>query len=66
MELIFAEKSFPIMKGVNTMKIVKGFLSGLVLFILGLEIGGFGMWCITISALKSANSEPTYRQRKSY
>ena len=33
------------------MKIVKGFLSGLVLFILGLEIGGFGMWCITISAL---------------
>lgn len=48
------------------MRIVKGFLSGLVLFILGLEIGGFGMWYITISALKSANSEPTYRQRKSY
>lgn len=48
------------------MKIVKGFLSGLVLFIFGLEIGGFGMWCIAINALKRPNSEPTYRQRKSY
>ncbi len=48
------------------MKIAKGFLSGLVLFILGLEIGGFGMWCIAINALKCPNSEPTYRQRKSY
>lgn len=48
------------------MKIVKGFLSGLVLFILGLEIGGFGMWYISINALKRPNSEPMHRQRKSY
>lgn len=39
------------------MKIVKGFLSGLVLFIFGLEIGGFGMWCITINALKRTDRE---------
>lgn len=35
-----------------SMTIVKRILSGLVMFIFGLEVGGFGMWYMTMRALK--------------
>lgn len=48
------------------MKTVKGILASLVVFILGLEIGGFGMWYLTMSVLKEPRSRRTSRHRVSY
>lgn len=44
----------------------------IVTFLLGLEIGGFGMWCLTIFTLKdtssnrSKNNHVSYRSYKDY
>ena len=38
------------------MKTVKGMLASLVVFILGLEIGGFGMWYLCMSILNESRS----------
>ena len=35
------------------MKLIKAVLSGLVLFIFGLEVGGFGMWYMLVSLYKT-------------
>ena len=49
------------------MKIVKDMLASLVVFILGLEIGGFGMWYLCMSILNEPRSRKrTSRQRISY
>lgn len=49
------------------MKTVRGILASLVVFILGLEIGGFGMWCLIMSVLKEPSSRRrTSRQHVSY
>ena len=49
------------------MKTVKSILASLVVFILGLEIGGFGMWYLTMSVLHDTNSRRrTSRQHVSY
>lgn len=49
------------------MKTVKGMLASLVVFILGLEIGGFSMWYLTMSVLNEPSSRRrTSRQRVSY
>ena len=45
------------MKGDGTMKYVKGILSAIVTFILGLEIGGFTMWYFTHKALTDTMRE---------
>lgn len=49
------------------MKTVKGMLASLVVFILGLEIGGFGMWYLFMSVLNEPRSRRrTSRQHVSY
>lgn len=49
------------------MKTVKGMLASLVVFILGLEIGGFGMWYLCMSILNEPRSRKrASRQRVSY
>ena len=48
------------------MKTVKSILASLVVFILGLEIGGFGMWYLFMSVLNEPSSKRTSRQRVSY
>ena len=49
------------------MKTVKGMLANLVVFIFGLEIGGFGMWYLCMSILNEPRSRKrTSRQRVSY
>lgn len=45
------------------MTIVKRILSGLVVFIAGLEVGGFGMWYLTMKAIRD---EPSPRRPTSY
>ena len=41
------------------MTIVKRILSGLVVFIAGLEVGGIGMWYLTMKAIRD---EPSPRR----
>lgn len=49
------------------MKIVKGILSSLVLFIFGLEVGGFTVWYLIMDELSTyRRSESTSRKRPSY
>jgi len=48
------------------MKTVKGILASLVVFILGLEIGGFGMWYLFMSVLNEPSSRRTSRHHISY
>ena len=48
------------------MKTVKGMLASLVVFILGLEIGGFGAWYLTMSVLNEPSSRRTSQQHVSY
>lgn len=49
------------------MKIVRRISSGLVIFLAGLEVGGFGIWYLTMKALEDSSSRrasrsyPTYR-----
>ena len=38
----------------------------IVTFLLGLEIGGFGMWCLTMFALKDTRSSRTKNDHASY
>lgn len=44
------------------MDILKRTISSMIIFVAGLEIGGFGMWIITMSALK----QPRYRHHMDY
>lgn len=48
------------------MTIVKRILSGLVIFIAGLEVGGFGIWCLTMKAINESSSRRTSRNYASY
>lgn len=34
------------------MRIFKGILSAMIMFIFGLEVGGFGMWYMTMKAIQ--------------
>lgn len=49
------------------MKIVRRISSGLVIFLAGLEVGGFGIWYLTMKAMEDSSSKresrnyPTYR-----
>lgn len=43
------------------MKTFKSILSGFVIFLFGLEVGGFGMWYIAMTAIQSDKSN---RKRK--
>ena len=54
------------MKGVFYMTMVKRILSGLVIFTAGLEIGGFGMWCLTMKAIGEPSSRRGSRNYVSY
>jgi hypothetical protein len=55
------------MKGVIYMKIVRRISSSLVIFLAGLEVGGFGIWYLTMKAKEDSSSRrasrsyPTYR-----
>ena len=44
------------------MNILKRILSSLVMFVFGLEVGGFGMWYLTMKTLK--DSEPRRTSRR--
>lgn len=48
------------------MTIIKRILSSLVVFIFGLEIGGFGMWYLNMKILNESNTRRTSRQHVSY
>ena len=51
------------------MTIIKRILSGLVIFIAGLEVGGFGVWYLTMKAINEFNSRrasPNYTSYKNY
>ena len=48
------------------MTIVKRILSGLVIFIAGLEVGGFGLWYLTMKAINESNSIRASRNYTSY
>lgn len=48
------------------MTIVKRILSGLVIFIAGLEVGGFGMWYLTMKAIHESSSRRASRNYTSY
>ena len=61
-----AKFTSPIMKGVIYMTIVKRILSGLVIFIAGLEVGGFGIWYLTMKAINESSSRRTSRNYASY
>ena len=45
------------------MKIVKGILSSLVLFIFGLEVGGFTMWYLTMKSISDLYPRSTSREK---
>ena len=34
------------------MRTIKNILSGIIIFIFGLEVGGFGMWYMTMKAIR--------------
>ena len=48
------------------MTIVKRILSGLVVFIAGLEVGGIGMWYLTIKAINEFSPRRASRRPTSY
>ena len=48
------------------MTMVKLILSGLVIFTAGLEIGGLGMWCLTMKAISEPSSRRGSRNYVSY
>ena len=48
------------------MTIVKRILSGLVVFIAGLEVGGIGMWYFTMEAIRDERSSRRPRRPTSY
>ena len=48
------------------MTIVKRILSSLVIFIAGLEVGGFGIWYLTMKAINKSSSRRTSRNYESY
>ena len=48
------------------MAIVKRILSSLVVFIFGLEVGGFGMWYLTMNVLKEPSPRRASRGHVSY
>ena len=54
------------MKCVIYMTIVKRILSGLVIFIAGLEVGGFGIWYLTMKAINESSPRRTSRNYASY
>ena len=54
------------MKGVIYMTMVKRILSGLVIFTAGLEIGGFGMWYLTMKVIGETSSRRESRNYESY
>ena len=54
------------MKGVFYMTMVKRILSGLVIFTAGLEIGGFGMWCLAMKVIGEPSSRRRSRNYVSY
>ena len=62
----FAKVTYSFMKGVIYMTIVKRILSGLVIFIAGLEVGGFGIWYLTMKAINESSSRRTSRNYASY
>ena len=48
------------------MKIAKRILSSLVMFIFGLEVGGFGVWYLSMKILNESNTRSASRQHISY
>lgn len=44
------------------MTIIKRILSGLVIFIAGLEVGGFGMWWLTTKLINESSSRRATRK----
>lgn len=48
------------------MTIIKRILSGLVVFIFGLEVGGFGMWCLTMKTINESSPRRASRQHVTY
>lgn len=48
------------------MTIVKRILSSLVMFIAGLEVGGFGMWYLTMKTINEPSTRRASRNRVSY
>ena len=48
------------------MTMVKRILSGLVIFTAGLEIGGFGMWYLTMKVIGETSSRRESRNYESY
>lgn len=48
------------------MTIVKRILSGLVIFIAGLEVGGFGIWYLTMEAIHESSPRRASRNHVSY
>ena len=57
---------YEIKKGVIYMTIVKRILSGLVIFIAGIEVGGFGIWYLTMKAVNESSSRRVSRNYTSY
>ena len=47
------------------MKLIKSIISAIIVFVFGLEVGGFGMWYFTMRALKEPY-EPRYGSRTRY
>ena len=54
------------MKGVIYMTIIKRILSGLVIFIAGLEVAGFGIWYLTMKVINEPSSRRASRNYASY
>ena len=48
------------------MAIVRRILSCLVIFIAGLEVGGFGIWYLTMKAVNESSSRRVSRNYTSY
>ena len=48
------------------MKIAKRILSSLVMFIFGLEVGGFGVWYLNVKTLSESNTRRASRKHISY
>lgn len=48
------------------MTIVRRISSGLVIFLAGLEVGGFGIWYLTMKAMEESSSRKASRNHVSY
>ena len=48
------------------MKVLGHILSNLVMFILGLELGGFDMWYLTMKTLNETSYRKTEKKYRSY